>query len=128
MNIILFCGALAGLFSVLFGAYAEHGLKEKLDEDNYHAIMVAINNNKTYALLLSGIGLTLYASVPDIVETRLYWCGLVLIAAVVLFCGSIYAAILLKMPGLMKLTPIGGIMMMAGWIMLAYTALVKFKQ
>ena len=46
----------------------------------------------------------------------LNWIGLALIAGVLLFCGSLYAIALGAPRSLAQLAPIGGLMLMLGWL------------
>ena len=39
---ILILGALLGLVSVAFGAYAEHGLREVVSDENFRFLMTAV--------------------------------------------------------------------------------------
>lgn len=103
-------GALACGVSVGLGAYASHGL----DGDAARRVGLA-------ALFAFGHGVALFLLAPAS-GTRLRMGGLVgLAAGVLLFSGSLLAAVFLAAPTV--LAPAGGMLLMLGWLALAADAL-----
>jgi len=120
---ILLFGSLFGLISVAFGAYAEHGLKQNVSEENFRFLMTAIRYNQVHAVLISAIGLSLLCSskLSEIYLVQLSaW---FFIIGVVLFSFSIYFSVSLNLPSVLKITPIGGITIMIAWLLLAVSPL-----
>ena len=118
---ILLIGALLGFFSVLFGAYSEHGLRPKVSDEEYRMLMTAIRYNQVHALIISVLGLiTLPSSFLNIHLFR--WSGFLFIVGTILFSFSIYTSVGLQIPRLQYLTPVGGITLMVSWLSLAYAA------
>ena len=103
-------GALACGVSVGLGAYASHGL----DGDAARRVGLA-------ALFAVGHGLALLLLAPT-AHTRLRTVGLSGLAlGVVLFSGSLLAAVFLSAPA--ALAPAGGVLLMLGWLAIAADAL-----
>jgi uncharacterized membrane protein YgdD (TMEM256/DUF423 family) len=110
-------GALNAAIAVGAGAFAAHGLRERLDPralevfetgaryQMYHAI----------AMVLAGI---LATSVSRGAQTA----GWIFQAGIVLFSGSLYALALTGVKGLGAVTPLGGLGLLVGWLWLAWAA------
>jgi uncharacterized membrane protein YgdD (TMEM256/DUF423 family) len=104
------CGALACGVSVGLGAYASHGL----DGDAARRVGLA-------ALFAFGHGLALLLLAPS-AGTRLRTAGLSALAAgMLLFPGSLLAAVFLSAST--ALAPLGGMLLMLGWLVVAADAL-----
>ena len=124
MNITLLIGAILGLISVSFGAYAEHGLRPNIDDETFRYVMTAIRFNQVYALMITGIGLALFANLPVTAAKHLPRVGAVFTLGTVLFSFSIYASAQLGIPSLTYLTPVGGITLMIAWAYLIMVAII----
>ncbi len=124
MNITLLIGAILGLISVSFGAYAEHGLRPTISDETFRYVMTAIRFNQVYALMVTGIGLSLFANLPVMAARHLPRVGAVYALGTALFSFSIYASAQLGIPSLTYLTPVGGITLMIGWAYLIVVAII----
>jgi uncharacterized membrane protein YgdD (TMEM256/DUF423 family) len=113
-------GALLGLLSVAFGAYAEHGLRAQITDAQFHTLMTALRYHQINAMMISSIGLAHLASPYLRTSNFLRGSGLLFIVGTVLFSFSIYASVVLKLPILIKAAPIGGTLTMLAWLLLAY--------
>ena len=103
----LFCALAVGL-----GAYAAHGLAPAARERIEPALLY---------LFLHGLALTLLAPRQD---TRLELAALLAwLLGSVLFCGSVIGAVLASTPT--ALAPIGGSLLIAGWLLQAMSALKR---
>ena len=117
---ILVLGAMLGLISVAFGAYAEHGLKESLTVANIQSLDTAIRYHQLYSLLISVIGLTMLTAKGTSRSLQgLALIGLLFIIGVVLFSGSIYLSLLTQTPTWVKVAPYGGMTLLFAWFSLA---------
>lgn len=121
MNPVLLIGAILGFLSVLVGASAEHLLQQRVDEEVWRWVMTAVRYHQIGALVVTAIGLTLLAGVGN--GRRLGLSAGFLIAGTVLFSFSIYAAAISGIHALTYVTPMGGVSLMFGWILLAWAAL-----
>ena len=120
MNGWLFIAAINGFLSVAAGAFAVHGLQDRLDT---HALSIFETGARYQMYHALAIGLAALA--PRNFPSRLA-CVLFL-AGIILFSGSLYLFALTsaRMWGLV--TPIGGLAFFAGWIALAWAAARKRK-
>ncbi|SDV49351.1 DUF423 domain-containing protein [Chitinasiproducens palmae] len=117
---ILTClGALNMFIAVGAGAFGAHGLKQRLSAD-----MLAVWQTGVTYHLIHGLGLLLIASLaPRLAAARVAWSGSLMQAGIVLFSGSLYLLALLGARPLGIVTPIGGVLLLASWAVLAWSAL-----
>jgi uncharacterized membrane protein YgdD (TMEM256/DUF423 family) len=114
------------LIAVAFGAFGAHGLKARLTPDELAQWRTGVEYQFIHAL---GI-LLLTAFAGRINERALHWASWAFLGGTLLFSGSLYLLStrdLLGMPGLGAvvgpITPLGGLLFMAGWDVLLITAL-----
>lgn len=119
---ILAAGGLLGFIAVAFGAWAEHGLRGDLTDEAFHAVMTALRYNLLHAALIAAIGVVLLR--PGVRHgaalVRAGWC---LIAGTVLFSFSIYLSAVSGVTVVTRVAPVGGLLLMAGWLGLAWTGM-----
>lgn len=115
----IIAGSLLALLAVALGAFGAHGLEDRLDENMLGIFETGVRYHMYHAL-----GLLLIAALaPRFPQARaLLWAGRLLILGTVVFSGSLYV---LSMTGITKLgmiTPIGGVLFIVGWFLVARTA------
>ncbi|MGB5637259.1 MAG: DUF423 domain-containing protein [Waterburya sp.] len=110
--------ALAGI-SVVLGAFASHGLKDRLSDRALAIWETATRYQMYHALALILIAL-LISRLPN--STPLTVAGFAFIAGIFIFSGSLYALSLSGIKWLGAITPLGGIAFIIGWICLAIAA------
>ena len=120
MNPVLLIGAILGLLSVVVGASAEHLLQQRVDEEVWRWVMTAVRYHQFGALVVTALGLALAARARP--ARRLTLAAGFLIAGTVLFSFSIYAAAVTGVHGLTYVTPLGGVTLMFGWLLLIWAA------
>jgi uncharacterized membrane protein YgdD (TMEM256/DUF423 family) len=120
MNRILAAGALLGLLSVIIGAASEHALQARLEPEVFRWVMTAIRYHQIGALVVTGIGLALLASLPRATARDLHLAGWLFVIGTVLFSFSIYLAALSGFHGLTLATPVGGVTLMLAWSSLVW--------
>lgn len=109
-----------GLTAVILGALSAHMLKNYLPEEALESFRTAVHYQLVHALaLLSLIGLRKQLKMV----AWLIWVQRCWITGVCLFSGSIYALVLAKhlghpQPWLGPVTPVGGLFMITGWLIL----------
>lgn len=111
--------ALSGALSVMAGAFAAHALQGQLPERLLAAFETGVRYQAWHTLAMLGV-LAWRASQP--MRGQLLALGL-WTAGIVLFSGSLYALSLTGLRGLGMITPMGGVLMIAGWLALAGCAL-----
>ena len=124
---ILLIGALLGFISVAFGAFAEHGLKDTISEEHFRFLMTAVRYNQIHSVIIVAIGLSTRSGEYWCNIPQLNWVGSVFIIGTMLFSFSIYLSVSFQVPFLLNLTPLGGITIMLGWLMLAFLALMSLR-
>ena len=118
---ILAFGALLGFMAVAFGAWAEHGLRESITAEHFRFLMTAVRYNQVHAVIIVTIGLTMLTNGKLANLTTLKLSGLLFIIGTMLFSLSIYLSVSLAIPSLVNIAPIGGLTIMAAWLLLLIT-------
>lgn len=118
-RIWLLWGCLMGFVSVALGAFAAHGLKPLLTQDEL-AILATANQYITYhAFALLVLGLWNHWEK----WSRTLWAGLCFLFGILLFSGSLYLYVLLNISWAVMVTPIGGSLFMMGWLLFAISVI-----
>ena len=112
-------GAIAGLLGVAIGAFGAHALRDRLAPDLLAIFETGVRYHFYHALALLAAG---YAAGrwPDGTAGPAGW---LFIAGIGLFSGSLYVLALTGVRWLGAITPLGGLAFIAGWALLAWTAL-----
>jgi uncharacterized membrane protein YgdD (TMEM256/DUF423 family) len=111
----LIAGALLMALATAAGALAAHALKNDLAPDRYGVLQTAVLYQFVNALGLLVIG----ALATRHASRALRVAGDLLLAGVLLFCGSLYLLLCRAPHWLGVLTPIGGSCLIAGWLVAA---------
>jgi uncharacterized membrane protein YgdD (TMEM256/DUF423 family) len=115
----LVAAAIALAAVVVLGAFGAHALRAQLDAEAFTVYQTAVQYHFWHALGLLGVG-ALMLEWPT--SGRLGWVAGLLVAGLLLFCGSLYALALTGAAWLGTLTPIGGLAFIAAWLVLASVA------
>ena len=134
----LVIAAIFGATGVMLGAFGAHGLRELLTAERMETYQTAVTYQMWHALALLGVAIVgahfsarpqedspVGASVArDPKPSRwLRISAYALTLGTFIFSGSLYLLVLLDLPILGAITPIGGVAMIIGWLALAYAAL-----
>lgn len=114
-----FAGALSGALVVMAGAFGAHALEGQLAPRLAAAFETGVRYQAWHTLALLAV-LAWRATTP-LAGQRLalgLWA-----AGILLFSGSLYALALTGVRGLGMITPLGGVLMIAGWLALAVCVL-----
>lgn len=111
-------GAVSGFIAVAAGAFGAHALKTRLTPDMLAVFETAARYQMYHALALLAVAWA-WARWPGRLATASGWC---FVAGTVLFSGSLYAMTLTGARGLGAVTPFGGVLFLAGWLLLALAA------
>lgn len=115
----LFIGALSAATAVGLGAFGAHGLREMLTPEMLAVFETGVRYQMYHALALVALGLAGKALLGRLASVA---CGL-FVAGSVCFSGSLYLLTLFGTRGLGLVTPLGGVMLLTGWLVLAWAAL-----
>ncbi|MEN5242277.1 DUF423 domain-containing protein [Pseudomonas atacamensis] len=114
----LMLAAFFGFTGVALGAFAAHGLKNRLTPEYLTIFHTGVTYQLVHTLALFGVAL-----LATQIQGRLVtWAGVSFTIGIVLFSGSLY---LLTMTGISKLgiiTPFGGLAFLIGWVCLGLAA------
>lgn len=108
-----------GLLSVAVGAFGAHALRASLTASGRtDTFETAVKYHFYHALALLAVGILLHimAGNPE-AEKWLTYAGYSFLAGVVVFSGSLYVLCATGITVLGAITPLGGLMMIAGWAM-----------
>lgn len=115
---ILSTGAVFGFIAIILGAFGAHALKEVLDANQLTSFETGVKYQMYHALFLLFLGNSNLVS--ENAKKSIYF---LILSGVILFSGSIYllatkniSNIDFSIIGI--LTPIGGLLMIIGWILL----------
>jgi uncharacterized membrane protein YgdD (TMEM256/DUF423 family) len=120
-NAFIALGASLGGLSVLIGAFAAHSLRAVLSPSALALVETGARYQMYHALALFGVGLlSFWYKEPNLL---LMIAGSCFVVGVLLFSGSLYGLSLGNAAWLGPVTPVGGLLLMGGWCVLAIAAL-----
>ncbi len=118
MKVFVALGAINGLLSVAAGAFGAHGLKDRLSERHLEIFETGARYQMYHALALLAVAWLVSVEAPG--ARTAGWC---FTGGIAIFSGSLYALSLTGVKVLGAITPIGGVLFLVGWALLAYGAL-----
>lgn len=115
-NIVIVTAALLGLLAVVFGAFGAHLLKKILNPDQLTSFETGVRYQMFHAIVLLILGLN-----KAFLSLKIYWAFTI---GIFLFSFSIYALVISsaknkKLKFLGPITPIGGLFLIIGWLLIA---------
>lgn len=124
---IFLTGIIFGISAVVLGAFGAHGLEKLLDDSSLSTFETGVNYQMYHALFL--LILANASQLPEKSKKSVYH---FILAGVLLFSFSIYflatnslTSFDFKVIG--YITPIGGMLLISGWLLLAYRTLKLFN-
>ena len=111
-------GALFAFLGVALGAFGAHALRTRITPRDLEIFDVAVRYQLTHALALLITGLILWWRGLD-VSRLLVITPWLFTAGIILFSGSLYVMVLTGKRWLGAVTPLGGVLFLAGWLLLA---------
>ena len=114
----LMLAAFFGFTGVALGAFAAHGLKNRLTPEYLTIFQTGVTYQLVHTLALFGVALL----ATQIQGRLITWAGVSFTIGILLFSGSLYV---LTMTGISKLgiiTPFGGLAFLIGWVCLGLAA------
>ena len=110
---------IASLFAalaILFGAFGSHALKERLSAQSLEVYDIATRYLMFHALGIFLIALLGFQQPKEYLEIP----AIMMIIGTFIFSGSLYFISILNFKKLGMVTPIGGLLLIFSWLLLAY--------
>lgn len=122
MEIFLCLGAIMACLGVALGAFGAHALKDKFTTPRYAAIWeTAVQYHMYHALGLLVLGI-LSSNALLGMSSMLSWAGYLMFAGIIFFSGSLYILAVTGINKLGAITPIGGLLFIVSWVLVAISA------
>jgi uncharacterized membrane protein YgdD (TMEM256/DUF423 family) len=106
--------AISGFLSVAFGAFAAHGIADPQAKD-------WLKTGASYQFM-HALAVFACAALMQLGARRARFAPAFFLAGTIFFCGSLYAMALGAPRWLGAVTPIGGVLFLIGWAVLAWSA------
>jgi uncharacterized membrane protein YgdD (TMEM256/DUF423 family) len=124
---IFLTGTVLGLLAVLLGAFGAHGLEKLVDINAIQTFETGVKYQMYHALFL-----LILANVYKIPEQRKKWVFYCVFSGVILFSFSVYVLAInsitsFDFKSIAFLTPIGGTLLVLGWVLLGYHGFKSLK-
>ena len=116
MKSYIVIASLFAALAILFGAFGSHALKERLSAQSLEVYDIATRYLMFHALgifLIALLGFQLPKESLEIPVT-------IMIVGTFIFSGSLYLIAMLDFKKLGMVTPIGGLLLIVSWLLLAY--------
>jgi uncharacterized membrane protein YgdD (TMEM256/DUF423 family) len=114
---IIALGAINAAIAVGAGAFAAHGLRDRLDARALEVFETGARYQMYHAVAIVLAGIVATSGLRG-AQTA----GWIFQAGIVLFSGSLYALALTGVRGIGAITPVGGLAFLIGWLWLAWAA------
>lgn len=123
IQLTLLLGSILGGLSVIFGAFGAHALKKLLSEEQQKSFETGVKYQLYHAIVLLIIGF--HFPLETSIEKFMVYCFFI---GTLLFSFSIYGLVISsaknkKIKILGPITPLGGLLLVAGWVLLAISIL-----
>jgi uncharacterized membrane protein YgdD (TMEM256/DUF423 family) len=110
--------------AVVFGAFGAHALKARLEPNSLQAWHTAVQYHFLHALGI--LILSIASASSHVISNRMVWAMRLLISGIALFSGSLYVLSTMSLwqgqwSWLGPITPIGGVLFVAGWVVAAFS-------
>jgi uncharacterized membrane protein YgdD (TMEM256/DUF423 family) len=109
---ILLAGALLAATGIACGAFGAHALRDALGPVRLGWWQTAVQYQMWHA-----VGLVALAAIP---LPRIGWPAALLVLGTIIFAGTLYVMALTDLRWLGAITPFGGLLMMAAWLLIAW--------
>ncbi len=106
-----------GALGIALGAFGAHALKKKLSSEHLEAYKTGVLYHLIHAPVVLALGVHARQSPDHDVSLA----GGLIAAGVLLFSGSLYALAISGIKKLGIITPLGGLLLIAGWVAIAVT-------
>lgn len=118
-KLIIMLAGMNGFLAVALGAFAAHGLRERLSPELLNTFQTGVQYHMYHALALFGIGvMMLNFPTANLLRVSAY----LMLAGIVFFSGSLYLLSISGIRWLGAITPIGGVCFLVAWGLIVWFA------
>ena len=112
-------GAILGALAVVVGAFGAHGLESLMSDEMAKVFETGVKYHFYHALAILAVA----AGSSALWRSRLcLWACRAWAFGILVFSGTLYALALTEIGWLGAITPVGGVALIAGWVLLALAA------
>ncbi len=104
----------------MLGAWGAHGLTEILEERALISWQTGVDYQLLHAIVLFGIGIKLGSGKTRLLSVA---SGVFILLGTLMFSGSIYSMLLFSWDWMWPITPLGGLFLILGWLLIVYDAI-----
>lgn len=122
MAALAVCGALSGLLTVALGAFGGHALEGRVPAERLAVYRTGVHYQMFHTV---AVFVALLAVRAGLASPLALWSGWLWLAGILLFSGSLYALTVTGRRRLGAVTPVGGLLLLAGWAMLVVAAAAR---
>ncbi len=115
-KVFLIFGSIFGFLGVALGAFAAHALKTKLSQELFNIFEVGVRYHMYHALALIAVAW----AVRQYPHSCVVFSGWLFLLGMIIFSGSLYILALSGVKVWGAVTPVGGLLLLAGWLSLAF--------
>ena len=118
-EIALLSGSIFGALAIVFGAFGAHAFKNILDEEQLKSFETGVKYQMYHAIVLLVVGFNMDTTANN--YSFMIWSFII---GILLFSFSIYFLVISSAKGkklrfLGPVTPLGGLLLIIGWVLLA---------
>lgn len=112
-----YCGAISGFLAIALGAFGAHALRSLSAPGQWESGGASLWQTAVLYQMFHALALLVLAGLPaELISNRVRtWVGGSFVLGTVLFSGSLYLLAVIGVPLLGMLTPVGGLLLLAGW-------------
>ena len=123
-KLVLLAATLSGSLSVGIGAFGAHALRATLEASGrLDTFETAVKYQFYHTLALLAIGILMY-HIPD---KRIGYAAIAMMSGIVIFSGSLYVLCLTGARWWGAVTPLGGVLLIVGWVLLFVSVYQSYK-
>jgi uncharacterized membrane protein YgdD (TMEM256/DUF423 family) len=122
---IIAIAAVLGALAVALGAFGAHGLKGRVTPDLLEVYETAVRYHFYHVLALLFAGLWAERVGATVVPPGLIPAAICFLIGIAVFSGSLYLLVFTGLRWLGAITPLGGLALIAGWLLLLRAALSR---
>jgi uncharacterized membrane protein YgdD (TMEM256/DUF423 family) len=113
---LLFIAGILGFLCVLLGATGKHALQDQMNTKFYSAFETGLRYHQIHSVVLLALALSAIVLGNKKQAHALQLAGFLILLGILVFSGSLYLMAFWRIEELGRVTPVGGILLMLGWL------------